>query len=227
LTAQEVISQTQSGQSLAQIATAKGKTAADIITAARASLSTQLAQAVTAGTLTQAQSDAELAQFDQQAPQIVNDTNLEAKGGHGFGPGGQHGAGGPGGAGALINAAASVTGLTDQEIDTQLQAGQTLAQIAQSKGKTADDVIQAARTALTTQLQAAVTAGKLTQAQADARLAQFNTMATQLVNDATLGHAGGHGGHQGGSGGPNDPDGTNAPANPAPSATPQSGTTSS
>ena len=123
--------------------------------------------------------------------------------GPGFGRGGPGGPGGPGGAGALINAAASVTGLTDQEVDTQLQAGQTLAQIAQSKGKTADDVIAAARTALTTQLAQEVTAGRLTQAQADAKLAQFNTTATQLVNDATLGqHAGGPGGPGGHWGGP-------------------------
>jgi len=230
LTAPDVISQTQSGQSLTQIATAKGKTAADVISAARASLVTQLGQAVTAGTLTQAQSDAALAAFDQDAPQIMADTNLHA-GGPGFGPGGQRG---PGGAGALIQAAVTVTGLTDQEIDAQLQAGQSLAQIAQAKGRTADDIIAAARTALTTQLQAAVTAGKLTQAQADARLAQFNTSATQLVNDATLGqHAGGPGGPGFGPGGhhgprgPNGPNGSNAPTNPAPSATPPSGTTNS
>ena len=40
-----------------------------------------------------------------------------------------------------------VTGLTATEVDTQLQAGQSLAQIAQSKGKTAADVIAAAGTA--------------------------------------------------------------------------------
>ena len=188
LTVPDVISQTQAGQSLAQIATAKGKTAADVIAAARTAISTGLQQAVTAGTITQADADAELAEFDARAPQIV--ANTETKGGHGRG-----GVRGPGGAGALIQATVSVTGLTEQEVDTQLTAGQTLAQIAQSKGKTADDVIAAARTALTTQLQQAVTTGKLTQAQADAKLAQFNTNATQLVNDATIGqHAGGHGG---------------------------------
>ena len=222
LTTQDVISQTQSGQSLAQIATAKGKTAADVIAAARASLAAQLGQAVTAGSLTQAQSDARLAQFDQDAPQIVADTALNTHGGRGFG------LGGPGGAGALIQATVSVTGLTDQEVDTQLQAGQTLAQIAQSKGKTADDVIAAARAALTTQLQQAVAAGKLTQVQADAKLAQFNTNVTQVVNDATFGqHADGPGGHRGGPHGPNDPNSANGPANPAPSATPPSGATNS
>jgi hypothetical protein len=220
LTAPEVMTQLQAGQSLAQIAQSKGKTAADIIAAARTTLSTQLQQAVTAGTITQAQADAELASFDQNAPQIVNDTNLGKQGPHGPG----FGRGGPGGAGALISATASVTGLTNQEVQTQLQAGQSLAQIAQSKGKTADDVIAAARAALTAQLQQAVTAGRITQAQSDAKLAQFNSTATQLVNDATLGqHAGGPGGHRGG---PNGPNGQNNPANPAPTAPAGSNTTS-
>jgi hypothetical protein len=213
LTAQEVTTQLRAGQSLTQIATAKGKTAADVIAAARTALSTRLQQAVTAGTITQAQADAQLANFDTTAPQIVADTTLGTEGGRGFGRGDR---GGPGGAGTLINATASVTGLTDQEIDIQLQAGQTLAQIAQSKGKTADDVIAAARMALTAQLAQDVTAGRITQAQSDAKLAQFNASATQLVNDATLGqHAGGPGGHRGGPGGP---DGQSNPANPTPTA---------
>ena len=221
LRSQDVMAQLQAGQSLEQIATAKGKTTADLITAARAALSTQLQQAVTAGNLTQAQADAELASFDQNAPQIVTDTTLGARDarGFGFGRGGRGGPGDMGGPGALINATISVTGLTQQEVLTQLQAGQTLAQIAQSKSKTADDVIQAARTALTTQLQQDVTAGRLTQAQSDAKLAQFSQSATQLVNDATLGqHAGGRGGpgrHRGGPTGPNN----SAPTASATSAT--------
>jgi aminoglycoside phosphotransferase family enzyme len=76
-----------------------------------------------------------------------------------------------------------VTGLTTQAVTTQLQAGQSLAQIAQLKGKTADDVIKAARAALSTQLQQAVTAGQITQAQADAQLADFDQKAPQIVNN--------------------------------------------
>jgi|SRR5579859_850967 len=220
LTVADVNTQLQAGQSITQIAQSKGKTAADVTTSARATLAAGLKSAVSAGTITQAEADAELAEFDQRAPQMVTDTHLRAMGGPGFGFG-HGGPRGPGGAGDLIAATASVTGLTDQEIDTQLQAGQTLAQIAQSKGKTADDVIAAARTALTAQLAQDVTAGRITQAQSDAKLAQFNTNASQLMNDATLGqHAGGPGG-PGGHGGDNDgPNGGNGPNNPAnPSAT--------
>ena len=229
LTTQDVMTQLQAGQSLTQIATANGKTAADVIAAARAALSTQLQQAVTDGKITQAQADAQLANFDTTAPQIVADTALDVRGGPGFGFG--RGPAGLDGANVLINAAASVTGLTAQEIDTQLQSGQTLAQIAQSQSKTADDVIAAARSALTTQLQQAVTSGRLTQAQSVAKLAQFDQNATQLVNDATLGQHTGRRAPRGGPGdhwgGPNGPHGQNNSANPTPSAPASSTATNS
>jgi hypothetical protein len=95
------------------------------------------------------------------------------------------------GGGDFINAAASVTGLTQQEVLTALQGGQSLAQIAESKGKTAADVIQAARQTLADKLTAAVTAGRLTQAQADTQLQQFDQTAEQIVNDTTLGQRSG------------------------------------
>ena len=131
--------------------------------------------------------DAELAEFDAATTQSVNSTTFGVRGGGGFGPG-RHG--GPGGRGGpdgepLISAAASVTGLTAQEVITQLQAGQSLAQIAQANGKTANDVIQAARAQLVTQLAQAVTDGRLTQAQSDAN-------AATIVNDATFGQHGPH-----------------------------------
>jgi uncharacterized protein (DUF433 family) len=193
LTTQEVVAELQADKSLAQIATENGHTADEVIAAARTALVTRLAQAVTDGDLTQAQSDAKLAEFDANAPTLVNSTTLRV--GRGFGPGfgGRHG----GGAEGLVSAAASVTGLTTQEVITQLQAGQSLAQIAQANGKTAEDVIAAARTTVEAQLAAAVTAGQMTQAQADARLAVFEADAASLVNSTTLGIGRGFGGGRG------------------------------
>ena len=80
-----------------------------------------------------------------------------------------------------------MTGLTEQEVATELQGGKSLAQIAESKGKTADEVIAAARTQLEDQLKQAVADGRLTQAQADAKLQQFDQTAAQVVSDTTLG----------------------------------------
>lgn len=183
LTAQEVLTQLQSGQTLAQIAEANGKTAADVIEAARALLQERLEQDVTSGWLTQEQADAALTQFDTTTPDLVNSTTLNT--GRGFGMGGRgpgRGGGMFGKGGALLNATASVTGLTVEEVLTQLQSGQTLAQIAEANGKTATEVIAAARTQLEAQLAQAVTDGRLTQAQADAKLANFDATATDRMN---------------------------------------------
>jgi hypothetical protein len=102
---------------------------------------------------------------------------------------GPHGA--RGGAGSLISAAASVTGLAVQQIRTELAAGKSLAQIAQEHGKTANDVIAAARTAYQSALSQSVASKRLTQAQADAALARFDQRAAQIVNDTTIGQRAG------------------------------------
>lgn len=99
-----------------------------------------------------------------------------------------------------------MTGLTTQEVLSLRQSGQSLAQIAESKGKTAGDVIQAARTLLQTRLKQAVAEGRLTQVQADAKLQEFDARAQQLVNATDVG---------GPSGGPR----FNNPANPTPTPT--------
>ena len=107
--------------------------------------------------------------------------------GRGFGHGGPPGSDRHGGPDPLIGATASITGLTTQEVVTDLQSGKSLAQIAEGKGKTADDIIKAARTQLDTRLKQGVTDGRLTQAQADAKLQQFDQTASQVVSDTTLG----------------------------------------
>jgi len=187
LTEQEVATELQSGKSLAQIAESKGKTADEVVAAARTQLQDALTQAVTAGRLTQAQADVTLADFDQTASQIVSDTTLGQRLGSGRGPGRGGFGGGRHNGKSLISATASVTGLTEQEVATELQSGKSLAQIAESKGKTADEVIAAARTQLQDALTQAVTAGRLTQAQVDAKLQQFDQTAAQVVSDTTLG----------------------------------------
>lgn len=110
-------------------------------------------------------------------PAVAQASPLEAARSHGGGKAN----------GALLSATASVTGLTQDQVLTQLQAGQSLEQIAQANGRTANDVIQAARTLLQDQLAQKVADGRLTQAEADTKLADFDTNAPQLVSDTTLG----------------------------------------
>jgi hypothetical protein len=130
------------------------------------------------GTITQDQADKVIAALVAARPQ----------GGPGF-PGGDHrGPGGPGfgGPGGLIgqglDVVATTLGITTDEVRTALEGGQSLADLAVSKGKTAQDVIDAIVTEATTKVNAAVTAGKLTQDQADKLLANLKTGVTDFVN---------------------------------------------
>jgi hypothetical protein len=186
LSRDEIVTQLQAGQSLAEIVTAAGATEAEVIAAARTTLEERLTQAVTDGWLTQDQADARLAGFDADAPTWM--TSVDLRFGRG-GPGGGFGHGGPRGAGpgGLIEAAVTVTGLTRDEIHTDLKAGQTLSQIVTEAGATDAEVIAAARTTLEERLTQAVTDGRLTQDQADQRLANFDADAPTWMTSTGLG----------------------------------------
>jgi polyhydroxyalkanoate synthesis regulator phasin len=88
-----------------------------------------------------------------------------------------HGRRGPG-----LDIVATTLGITIDDVRTALQSGQSIADLAVSKGKTAQDVIDAIVQQATTKLNAAVTAGDLTQAEADQRLADLTTRVTEFVN---------------------------------------------
>jgi hypothetical protein len=83
----------------------------------------------------------------------------------------------------LLDAAVSYLGLTADQIRTQLEAGKTLAQIADATaGKSAAGLIDAIVAAEKQELAAAVSAGRLTQAQADQIAANLTQRVTDLVN---------------------------------------------
>jgi hypothetical protein len=155
----------------------------------------QIEAQVTAGTITKAQATA------MEARLAKADAPLFALGGGKGGPGGHgdhgRGLGGPGGGGMSLDAAATYIGVTATELRTQLAAGKTLATIATDNGKTADGLKAALTTAATKDLDAAVTAGKLTAAQETNILADLPTRLDHEINEA---HTGGPG--AGGPGGP-------------------------
>ena len=95
--------------------------------------------------------------------------------------GGHHGVMGRGGFG--LDVVANALGITADEVRTALQDGQSLADLAVSKGKTAQDVIDAIVAEATTKINAKVTAGDLTQAQADTMIADLTRFATNFVNN--------------------------------------------
>jgi polyhydroxyalkanoate synthesis regulator phasin len=170
---------------LSRVAAKLGIDTGTLETAVKSSATDQVNEQVKAGTLTQAQAD-QILQRIQNAPADAL----------GFGPGFGRGGHGPGdrGPGGFMDQAglAQFLGITTDQLRTELQAtNATLASVAQAHGKTADQLKAYLTTEMKTHLDQEVTEGDMTQAQADARLAQMTQNLDQMINSAPpAGHDG-------------------------------------
>ena len=140
--------------------------------------------------------------------------------GRGFGGGGRGHRGGPGpmgGPGGDMQAAAAYLGLTPQQLASDLQSGQTLAQIADgTAGKSSQGLAAALTSDLQSRLDQAVKDGKITAAQGQTQISNFQSNLQNLLS-RTL-PAGGPGGGPHGTawwGGPPPTNGGGAPGGSA------------
>jgi hypothetical protein len=186
ITQDALVTQLQAGKTLAQVADAtSGKSAAGLIDAMVAAEKTEIAAAVKAGQLTQAQADQMTANLKAHETAEVNGT-FRGHGGPG-GPGGPHGAH----HGEALAAAATYLGVSQSTLLTELQSGKTLAQIAEAtSGKSTAGLVAALVAAEKTELAAAVKAGDLTQAQADEISSGLQARVTAMVNGQRPAHDG-------------------------------------
>jgi Arc/MetJ-type ribon-helix-helix transcriptional regulator len=83
--------------------------------------------------------------------------------------------------GEKLSAAADYLGLTEAELRTKLNGGQTLAQIAQAQGKSVDGLKQAILADAKKKLDQLVEDGELTQAEADAMYERLESHVDYLV----------------------------------------------
>jgi uncharacterized protein (DUF433 family) len=88
---------------------------------------------------------------------------------------------------ALVKASADVTGTRPKDVLAALRDGKSLSQYAADHGKSDADVISAARKNVQDRLSQAQSNGRLTQAQVDTLLNQFDDNAPKLMADANLG----------------------------------------
>lgn len=117
---------------------------------------------------------------------------MEMRGGRG--PGGM-------GHGASLTTITEALSMTEADLQSALQAGKTVAALAEEKGIALQTIIDALLAEQKTVLAQAVTDGRLTQEQADARLAELATqLPTQLSTALTPGMRGGDRGMPGGFG---------------------------
>jgi hypothetical protein len=123
------------------------------------------------GTITAGQLDAVVAALDAAGPMGPGG------GGRGMGMDGM-GRGGEG-----MTAVAEALGVTEAELRTALQSGQSLAEVAAAEGVEVQTVVDTLVTAAGAHLAEHVTAGDLTQDEADAKLAEMTSRITDAVNN--------------------------------------------
>jgi polyhydroxyalkanoate synthesis regulator phasin len=133
--------------------------------ALKKALENRVDDAVAAGRLTKAQGD--------ELKQRIESGNLPLFGGPGFHQHGRFGG---------LDAAATYLGLTDAQLRTQLESGKSLADVAKAQGKTVDGLVQAIVDSAKKKLDAAVTAGRLSQSEADSMLSELKSHAAEFVN---------------------------------------------
>ena len=169
------------GAALGPVAASAATTGTQALSDRVTAIKNALAGLVKDGTITQSQAD-------KVASTLGNSSLPDGDfSGHGRG----------GGGGADLATAASVIGVTSDQLRTQLQAGKTLAQVAQSKGISQSTLVSKLVAAEKTRIANAVKAGQLTQAQADSLAANLTARITQEVASTCTGGPGGFGGHHG------------------------------
>lgn len=194
ITEAELKTELESGKSIADVAKAKGVDLADVKKALLADLKAHLDEEVKSGEHTQAEADAKYAEMTSRIDTMLTTAGLP------HGPGGHGGKGGHGGHGGprfATDAVAKSLKLSATELQTQLKSGKTLADIATAQNVDIADVKAALTADFKAHLDEEVKSGEHTQAEADAKLAEFKTRLDDMVNGVRPagGPMGGHRGH--------------------------------
>lgn len=204
----------QSGKTIADIAAEKNVELTTIVDAVVAKQSDNLKAAVTDGRLTQEQADAQTALLKANLNALFTRTFDQLPGNRpGFGQRGN----------MMLDVLATTLGVDAATLQTELKSGKTIADIAKEKNVELSTVVEAVAAEHEAMLTTAVTAGRLTQEQADAHLAlmkaNLTTHFTRTFDANGRGGMGmgGFGGHDNrGFGGPMGDDGQhhNGPMGP-------------
>lgn len=142
----------------------------ELTAALKTALKNRVDAAVTAGRLTQAEGQAMKERIDAGEVPLFG---LGRGPAHGHGMHFMHGG---------LDAAADYLGVTEAQLRTALDGGKTLAQVAKSKGKSVDGLVNALVADAKARLAEAVKDGRLTQAQSKAMQSGLKARITAQVN---------------------------------------------
>jgi len=185
ITETELKTELEAGKSIADVAKAKNIDIATVKAALLVEAKAHIDAEVAAGKHTAAEGVTKLAEVTARIDTMLTTAGLPARGPHG--DGGHKGKGGPG---KIMSATLATTlKLTQEELKTQLHSGKSLADVAKAQSVDIADVKTVLTSDFTAHLAEEVTSGKHTQAEADAKLAEFKTNLDTMVN--RVGPAGG------------------------------------
>lgn len=170
LSRQQLRADLATGQTLAQIASAEGKSVLGLEQTIEAAVKTRLDQAVAAGKITAGREQLILSKLPARVDKLVNTAQ----------PGALVGAHLR--LQALVRASAAYLGLTPVQLRTDLRTGRTLAQVATVQGKTTAGLEQAIGSAVKSRLDKAVAAGRITASREQQILAGLPARLDKLVN---------------------------------------------
>jgi hypothetical protein len=176
VTEQHLAAGLRSGETLAQIATAQGKSVSGLEQAIEAAVKRRLGRAVAAGKITSQREQLILSRLPARLNKLINNSYpgalirlaLFRKG--------------------VIRTSAAYLGLTPQALRSQLRAGKTLAQVATAQGKTVRGLEQAIEIMVKTRLANAVATGRITKQREQMIIARLPSRLDMLVN-RTFAHA--------------------------------------
>ncbi len=158
----------KAGKSLAAVAEAQGVSVDDLVSLLVEQQEAKLKEAVTAGKLTQEQADKMNENAAERVKEMVQNTHQDRGPGKGFGFGGGF---------DKNEELLSFLKLDADKLGEELKAGKSLAAVAEAQGVSVDDLVSLLVEQQEAKLKEAVTAGKLTQEQAD----QMNENAADRV----------------------------------------------
>ena len=207
ITEAELKTELEAGKSISDVAKAKNIDLATVKAALLAEVKAHIDAEVAAGEHTAAEGAAKLAEVTSRIDTMLTTAGLPARGPHG--EGGKGGHEGKGGGKFMSATLATTLKLTQEELKTQLHSGKSIADVAKAQSVDIADVKKVMTSDFTAHLAEEVTSGEHTQAEADAKLAEFKTNLDTMVN--RVGPAGGKKGEGHGPRGGHGPMGHGAP----------------
>jgi ribosomal protein S20 len=180
VTAEQLRTELEDGDSLADVAREKGKSVDGLKAAMRNALKADLDKAVDDGVVTQEQADS---LYEKLAPGIDRLVESDFRFPKPFPPGFGFGFGLGLGNADLEKAAADYLGLTEAQLEERLEDGDSLSEIAKDEGKSVDGLKAALKKAVRDDLDAAVDKGAITKAQADDLYGHLSEHVDRLVEN--------------------------------------------